>query len=311
MDIRATKQWGLYLKTLSWKSIGAIRIRPLLFFSIIKLQRPLEITKTTLKEIDKQAKKHKALFVKVEPSNEKQALLLKENGYKKDNWPLVPPKTIFIDLTSSLDEISKHFNKDARYCLRKALGNNLGIRVITNNTSFTEEDADTRTPLQHKNVVPKTPYRHNPNNHLHLFYKLWQQTGKRGKFYVPPYRELQTKANVFGKDCLLVLVKDSKSNKLLSGAFLIIHNSTCVYLHAASSVEGQAKNAPYLCLWECIREAKKRKCKTLDLEGIYDERFKKMTKQWQGFTRFKRKWGGTEYEFPGAYTKYTWFGLRA
>jgi lipid II:glycine glycyltransferase (peptidoglycan interpeptide bridge formation enzyme) len=52
-----------------------------------------------------------------------------------------------------------------------------------------------------------------------------------------------------------------------------------------------------------MQEAKKRKCKLWDFEGIYDERFP--NKDWLGFSHFKKSFGGSEILFPGSVTK--WF----
>jgi len=276
VEIRQSQQWGKYLESLGWVSCGAIRIRKLLFFSLIKYQRPPQLNKTDLSKLKQLARKHKALFVKVEPVDNKQARFLESNGFKKDRWPLLAPKTIVIDITLSLEEIKASFKKDARYCLRRAEQNKL-------------EAAVSKNPA-HKDLLQ--------------FYALWKKTGKRGKFYVPSKKELFAKAKAFEDKCFLVQIKD------MAGAFCGAHGQTCYYFHAASSLKGQKLHAPYLCLWEVIKFAKKEGCRVLDLEGIYDERFKSMTKKWRGFTVFKKKWGGMVVEFPGAYTKFTWFGLR-
>ena len=65
--IRQSKEWGKYLETIGWQSVGSIRVRPLAFFSLIKLQRPEKFAEKELRELLKVAKKRHALFVKVEP----------------------------------------------------------------------------------------------------------------------------------------------------------------------------------------------------------------------------------------------------
>jgi lipid II:glycine glycyltransferase (peptidoglycan interpeptide bridge formation enzyme) len=52
-----------------------------------------------------------------------------------------------------------------------------------------------------------------------------------------------------------------------------------------------------------MRFLKKKGCKLLDLEGIYDPR-NPVTKRWRGFTLFKRGFGGREVEYIGSFVKY-------
>ncbi len=277
MDLRNTPIWGKYLSTIGWKSEGSFRVRPILFFSIIKWQRPENIEAADLQRLKKTALKHRALFAKVEVNNNEQAQFLLKSGFKPDSWPLTPAKTLILNLNSSLEDFHSNLIKDTRYSLRRAGKENLAVSV---------KDL--------KNASQKE---------LNAFYSLWKDTAKRGKFYVPPEREFLKKMKIYEDRGFLVLISNS-SDVFLAGAICLIEGSTCFYHHAGSSKEGQKLFAPYLCLWEVIKEAKKRGCKRLDLEGVYDSRFPKMTKGWEGFSRFKRGFGGEEKVYPGSYTKY-------
>lgn len=296
VDLRQTKEWGNYLATLGWHSVGGIRIHPILFFSVVKVQRSSRLGDKEIKNIIKVARESRALFVKAEPLKEADGLSLMAHGFKKDKWPLCVTKTIILDLTPSLEKLRANFKKDTRYCLRKAESNNLSVSVI---------------PLSSATA----------SNPLASFHSLWQKTARRGHFYIPSLREFQNKCGVLKKKAYLISVsqnnltiqpfnhltklhKETATEKLLAGALVIIEGGVCYYLHAASSREGHQLNAPYLCLWEVIKLAKKKGCKRIDLEGIYDPRFKKATKNWHGFTHFKQGFGGVEHEFPGSFTKY-------
>lgn len=161
----------------------------------------------------------------------------------------------------------------------------------------------------------RSPIKGDPTN---LFYSLFVETSRRGHFWVPPFKELEAKINAFGKNALIFLAypnnvgvqrngpSTSRAERAepIAGALVLIHDHTAYYIHAGSTAEGQKLEAPYLLIWEIIKKAKSLGCTKLDLEGIYDERFPKLTKNWQGFTVFKKKFGGEELTFPGAYTRY-------
>ncbi len=92
-----------------------------------------------------------------------------------------------------------------------------------------------------------------------------------------------------------------KNNKLLAGILLLTTKDTAYYMHAASTKEGNKLFAPTLLTWHTIQFAKKKGFKVYDFDGIYDERFP--IKSWLGFTRFKKRFGGQETEYPGCFTK--------
>lgn len=129
-DLRQSEEYANYIKSLGWEVVKAsnkvnVFVKKLpIIGSLIKIQRPDNIN---LKEIDEVAKKYRAIFVKIEPEREKNL-----EGYKRDGWPLLPTKTVIIDL----DQIV--IKKDTRYCIRKAEENKLGIEETTDVDRFYE-----------------------------------------------------------------------------------------------------------------------------------------------------------------------------
>jgi len=294
-DIRQSKQWGKYLEALSWKNVGAaigkkhiaVRIRDIpLLGSTIKVQRIDEISTKILTSIEKAVIDKKPLFIKIEPTNilsrDKENILTK-SGYKLDTWPLSPTKTIHINLKNSEEELMKAFSKDTRQSIKKARK----LKLKTKYINFKQENKKT-------------------NGLLIDFYELLKRTSKRGKFYAPKMKDLKAKVKAFGKDAYLILVNPALpgADRCLAGCLILIHDKKAYYVHAASTQKGQKLNASYLTLWETIKFVKNKSCTIFDLEGIYDERFIKITKKWVGFTVFKKKWGGKIVEYPGSYVKY-------
>lgn len=119
-DLRQSEEYANYIKGLGWQVVKTsegvnVFIKKLpIIGSLIKIQRPEKIN---LKEVDEIAKKNRAIFVKIEPEKE-----IELPGYRQDSWPLVPTKTVIIDLNDL------RFDKEVRYCIRKADEKGLEIK---------------------------------------------------------------------------------------------------------------------------------------------------------------------------------------
>ncbi len=95
--------------------------------SIIKIQRC--DPKVSLQKIDRVAKRHRTLLIKLEPNlttddPRTPAILerLKKFGYEESRWALCPTRTIHINLGLDLDKLLAQTKKDVRRYLRKNRG---------------------------------------------------------------------------------------------------------------------------------------------------------------------------------------------
>lgn len=113
--------------------------------------------------------------------------------------------------------------------------------------------------------------------------------------YVPPLRDIEALRGSFANKSLFLLYGNT-------GAIFLTTDKVAYYWQAFTDKEGRKKGAQYRIVWEGIMWAKKKGCKMFDFEGIYDPRFP--NKSWQGFTHFKKSFGGREVEYPGAYAKW-------
>ncbi|MCL5003857.1 MAG: peptidoglycan bridge formation glycyltransferase FemA/FemB family protein [Patescibacteria group bacterium] len=290
MELRQSREWGKYLASLGWqtKEIDgcALRIKKLgPLGSIIKIQRPKNLP---LEKIDEFAKRLRALFVKIEPCDNSRFSILNSQFYRPDTWPLTPSRTVFIDLAQTEDELLNSFSKDTRQTIKKSEipGIKYQIADLGNTHSY------------HTTVYGSMERR---DKYLSDFYQVWKLTGTRGKFWVLSFSEYLNKIAAFEGKGFFVL--SYLEERLVSGCLILICDGIAYYHHAASTLEGQNHHTPYGQLWKAIREAKKRGCTKMDLEGIFDPRFKDMFKRWLNFSTFKLKWGGEVFEYPGSFTK--------
>lgn len=185
------------------------------------------------------------------------------NNFHQDNWPMLATKTLRVDITPPIKTIFSQFKKDSRYILRK-------LSIIKNQLSI---------------------------NNYDLFYDIWKKSAKRKSLWIPRRNEYQNLIKSFDKKCFCVTIGG------LAGALVLIHDNVAYYYYAGATKEGTKQNLPYLVVWKAMQEAKKRKCRLWDFEGIYDERWP--NKGWLGFSHFKKSFGGSEISFPGSFTK--WF----
>lgn len=281
-DIRQSEQWAEFMRNIGWQVLELetksskikIFIKKIpLIGSVIKIHRPnLPIP---LAEIDEIARKNRALFVKIQPNVEKQegsALIneLEEHSYVKDTWPLLPTKTIQIDLTKDEKILLAEMSKDARYSIRRAQKNGVKVEI---------------------------------SKRYDEFYRLLKKRGKSRGFHVQRKKEFDARIKAFGERAFLMAAYKPPNEQLLAGALILLHDGNTYYLQAASNDLGRRLYAPYLIMRESLKLAQQKKCETLDLEGVYDPRYAPF-KNWKDFTIFKKKFGGKEITYIGAFLKY-------
>lgn len=127
------------------------------------------------------------------------------------------------------------------------------------------------------------------------FRNTWKKAVSK-KRYIPPLSHLKALKKTFANKALFLVTKDNSA-----GAIFLIGDKIAYYWQAFSSKEGRKSLAQYKIIWEGILKSKAKGVKILDFEGIYDERFP--NKSWQGFSHFKKSFGGHEIEYPGVFTK--------
>ncbi len=267
MDLRQSKEFAQYMKSLGWmvEKIDScyIYLRKLPFLPplIMKVQYPNP--PISFVKIEKLAQKHKPLQIQIQP-------LKMEPGFKKHGYKLGGgghvTKTLQIDLTQSEKKIFFQMKKDARYGIRKAKKETIQIIEVKD---------------------------------LKRFQRAWRTIWLRQQF-VPSLKNLKKLKKAFGKKVVFLATQYQK--KIIAGVIILMTDKNAYYYRAFTSKEGRKKYAQYLLVWEAIKLAKKKGCKIFDFEGIYDKRFP--VKSWKGFSHFKKSFGGKEIEYPGCYRKF-------
>jgi len=261
-DLRQSREYAEWMKSLGWAVDKGMFIKKLpLGINFIKWQRPKSINVIN----------QKAFLIKIEPDalrgNKKIEKELKALGFKKDRSPMLPTKTIIIDLSKSEIQLLKEMHSKTRYNVKK---HGQKIEIIRG-----DEISD-------KQLVE--------------FFRIYKQNTSKQKFWGLNYKQLNDLFKCFSRKVYLLRSDEG-------GLVLLVHDGVAYYSHNGVNKKGRQKYLPTLLTFEAIRLAKKMGCQCFDFEGIEDERFL-VTKKWRGFSRFKKSFGGKEVEYLGSFSKF-------
>ena len=273
-DIRQSEGWEKYLQAIGWKtgrtSKGIlIAIRPSFIGNFVKIQHPRKIEKEDLEEIENICRDEKCAYIKIEPDFDQDLSIFEGRGYRPTHSPNCVPSTIFMDLIRTEDDMWAEFSHSARYSINRAIRE--GYKVTT-----------TKNP---------------PEERLKESYNLFHITATKKNFYMPPFREFLIRVDYFGDKSYLCEVRN-KDGVLQSSKFCLGHKNMVLFVSGGSTEAARKNKSGYLLMWETMKFLKGEGYEVFDLEGKYDERFPFQTRNWEGFSHFKEKFGGTPIEFP-------------
>lgn len=282
-DYRQSEEYSQYFSKNGWvvERVGPtlVLIKKIPWIgSIIKIQRcPAN---TPLVEIEKIAKKNRALFVVIEPDIKTEDAgyasleqIFKSNGYRDLNFFLSPTKTAYIDLSKSEEKLLSSFDEDILRSLRRNLKKDISFRLSSN---------------------------------MEEFYSLLDEAGNRRNFSVQAFSDWRDQWGSFGSQTQIILAY-LNGEGLLGGNMFLIKPPAAFGLFLPTTEAGRHHRIASNLVWEGLKLAKNRGCTLFDLDGIYDDRYKS-PKKWRGVTTFKRKFNGHEVEFMRPKVKiYAWY----
>lgn len=291
-DIRQTKEWVEYLRSCGWvvEKIGRVFVFikkiPLTPFSMMKIQRfkgSLDFS-----DLKRGRRKHKVVYTVIEPGCDPK---IRVGPFRLNKRPFLPTKTVVVDLRKSENELWDDLSTNAKRILRKGQDNvfschserSRGISVADSLT--VERDLSTRR-LGRDDKEKKG------------FYDAWKRAGKT---WVMGRKRFSKLLDAFGEKASLWV--SEKNGEVLSGILLLRSRNTANYFQTFTTRKGRGNGAHYFLVWQVILTCKKQGLKWFDFEGILDKRWPQ--KNWAGFSRFKKKFGGEAVTYPGSFTK--WF----
>lgn len=245
-------------------------------FKIGYLPRSIMPSQHVLEYIYEYGKKHKIIFIKMEPYQEKSDNnMLFENqkgtsfSIRTSPHPLFPNWSISLNLKPSEEELLKNMKSKTRYNIKLAQKKGVTIREESNEKGFK------------------------------IFSELYFETCQRQKYHghTPGYHKIIWE-NL--KDSLAHILIAYYQDIPLASYELFYFNKKFYYPYGGTSVLHRNVMAANLLMWEAIRLGKTLGAETFDMWGALSPQYDE-THPWAGFTKFKEGYGGTFTEYIGSY----------
>lgn len=226
-----------------------------------------------IQSLKKLASTHKATFLRIEPTNTALLPRLSDGGWKKVTYQsLNPEHTSIIDLSADKDKIIAKMAQPVRNVYR-----NYYKKDITVHQSQNPDDVEIFLQLIHK-VAARTGMRPHSDDYFR----------KQVKSLLPGGHATIWHAAVGDTPIAAAVTYDS--------------DKTRYYAHAAADLSPELRklNAATCIVAEAIVGAKDKGLSSFDLYGIAKDD-SPASHPWQGFTKFKRSFGGQDTDFCGTW----------
>jgi len=197
-------------------------------------------------------------------------------GFKQLPYDIEPSQTLILDITKSEEELLAQMHEKWRYNIRLAERKGVKVKFVISDITNFEYYFNEFYQLVDKGTSERKNIKHHPKD----------------------YYKKQLEIN--SEDIKFELFVAEYECKIIAANIVVLFGNRATYLHGATSSEHREVMAPHLLQWEQIKEAKKRGCSEYDFWGIVNEHTKdKRGQSWEGFTRFKKGFGGREVNYIG------------
>jgi lipid II:glycine glycyltransferase (peptidoglycan interpeptide bridge formation enzyme) len=276
-----TGEWGELKSAFGWEAVRVINKKfgaqilfrklplgftiayiPKLAFSV----QPSAISDSFWKEVDDACKKHRAIFLKIEPDAWENEFIFHPSSFILSKQNIQPPRTIIVDIRGSEEDILARMKQKCRYNIRLAEKKGVTVRVW--------DDIDG-------------------------FHKMIQITGGRDGFGVHSLEYYRRAYELFHPTGMCELLVAEFENKPLAALMVFARGKRGWYVYGASNDEERNRMPTYLLQWEAMRWARAKGAEEYDLWGVPDEDEATLEAQFEnrndglwGVYRFKRGFGG-------------------
>jgi len=274
-----TGEWGELKSGFGWEPVrivngeeGAqILFRKLpLGFTIGYIPKPVisnqSISEQFWEEIDEMCRRHRAIFLKLEPDSWNFEITLYLPSFILSKHNIQPPRTMIIDLSGNEEEILARMKQKTRYNIRLAMKKGVTVRAWDD---------------------------------IESFHKMMLVTGDRDRFGVHSLEYYRCAYELFHPTGMCELLVAEYEGRPLAALMVLARGRRAWYFYGASTDEERNRMPTYLLQWEAVKWAKARGCEEYDLWGVPDEdeatleaNFENRQDGLWGVYRFKRGFGG-------------------
>lgn len=219
-----------------------------------------------IRAIEKEAKGKQAILVRLEPDATRQEAKRWLQAYREILQPgrhFFTPKTFWLYLDKSEEELLAAMHPKARYNIRLAVKKGVRVQEDSSSTSF--------------------------EKYLELTFG---ETTKRQGFYAHNIEYHQKMWEMMHRDGIAHLFTATYRDQILATWILFKHAGRLYYPYGASSEAHKEVQASSLMLWETARWGKRQGCLVYDLWGA---------EEGKGFNRFKEQFGPKLVEMVGTW----------
>ena len=203
---------------------------------------------------------------------------LKEMGFKQLPYDIEPSQTLILDITKTENELLAQMHEKWRYNIQLAKRKGVQIKFVTSDVANFEQ-------------------------YFEEFYRLMSEgTSERKHIKHHPKEYYKKQLSINGQQVRFLLFIAEFEEKVIAANVVVICGNRATYLHGATDNNARSLMAPHLLQWEQIEYAKSQGCVKHDFWGIVNEHtLDKRGKSWEGFTRFKKGFGGYEVNYVGCF----------
>jgi len=274
-----TGEWGELKSRFGWEPVRIVNgeegvqilFRKLpLGFTIGYIPKPVisnqSISDQFWEEIDEMCRRHRAIFLKLEPDSWNFEITLYLPSFILSKHNIQPPRTMIIDLSGNEEEILARMKQKTRYNIRLAMKKGVTVRAWDDVESF---------------------------------HKMMLVTGDRDRFGVHSLEYYRCAYELFHPTGMCELLVAEYEGRPLAALMVLARGRRAWYFYGASTDEERNRMPTYLLQWEAVKWAKARGCEEYDLWGVPDEdeatleaNFENRQDGLWGVYRFKRGFGG-------------------
>jgi lipid II:glycine glycyltransferase (peptidoglycan interpeptide bridge formation enzyme) len=276
-----TGEWGELKSAFGWDAVRLVSgdagiqilFRKLpLGFTVAYAPKPVSSDQLSVisgefwKEIDSACKKHRAIFLKIEPDVWQEELPITNYQLPISPHNIQPPRTIIVDIKGSEDEILARMKQKCRYNIRLAEKKGVTVRAWDD---------------------------------LPAFHQMMTVTGGRDGFGVHSLEYYRRAYELFHPTGMAELLVAEYEGKPLAALMVFARGRRAWYIYGASTDDERNRMPTYLLQWEAMKWARSKGAEEYDLWGVPDEDETTLEANFEtrhdglwGVYRFKRGFGG-------------------
>jgi len=240
----------------------------------------LPIANSEIQEIIKQVKKiagNEVVFFRLGPEWElAKSEWIMANGFKQLSYDIEPSQTLILDITKTEEELLAQMHEKWRYNIHLAERKGVKINMVFCDDAIFEK-------------------------YFEEFYRLVDQgTSERKEIKHHPKEYYRKQLKINSQQLKFILFVAEYENRVVAANIIVLFGKKAIYLHGATDNSLRNVMAPHLLQWEQIKYAKAQNYTEYDFWGVVNEHtLDKRGQSWEGFTRFKKGFGGQEMNYVG------------